>query len=96
MPPTAPFRPGIGTPAKVFSKTVRAISRAEVYFNASLARSRVILVDFSFDLIVFILREIKWKKTGDPDDWQTKIPKVQIRFSLAVPRGKFCVLHKKK
>jgi hypothetical protein len=40
MPPIAPFRPGIGTPSKVFSRTVRASLRAShACFNASITSS---------------------------------------------------------
>src|ERR1700689_4006951 len=56
-PPIAPFRPGIGTPSKVFSRTVKASLRAgHVYSNALTTGSRVIR---SLDLIVFSLAFIR-------------------------------------
>ena len=54
-PPIAPFRPGIGTPSKVISRTVRASLRAgNAYSNVSTSKLRVDLVGI-LDLAIFNL-----------------------------------------
>ena len=61
-PPTANFKPGIGTSSKIFSRTVKASLRAgHVYSNALTAGSEVIR---SLDLIMFSLAFIRDRTQG--------------------------------